>query len=479
MKRFLPLVPHFFVFLGGISISLLAGASSARAQFGCCYSSRPPAYPIGGPIPVTPTPPAGNALNSYYGSYGTLPPSPGTFLPAGLPQSSAAFLPTAAYDTQWMQTPVTYYRPVTQFDPNYGTTVTSLQPCTSYQYQAARVPLVSPRFISDYQYSANRWPAANTPGYYPTAVAPAAYPSFQQMPAAGMPVTSNRMNYAASGTSTGPSSTLPLATMGSTAGGVAPATYWGPSIPTPTPYPANQATAWMPPSSSPMSQIPITSAIPGTGTPVYTVPSTSPTSSLMPMNALAPCPNGVCVQSNVPSIPGAASVVPMGPPTLMPSTAMPSTVMPSNGTGTAAPTTTTLPFTPGTSVPLPSTGDIKPILPPGSNADPEATRQPSLGNSAAMFPLRRVPVSDLDRVDTFTQPPAQPPAQPAPQPLLPQESRTRLPLPSTAPPSLLQPLKAPNDFDAKPRWNPNLLPPSNEAARETVASTTPLAYDTV
>ena len=466
MKRFLHLIPVFAFFLGGTAISLWVGSEQANAQ-GCCFGSqRPPAYPVGPPVPINPTAPAGTAMNSYYGSYGTLPPSPGTLLPAGLPQSTAAFFPTAAYDTRWMQTPVTYYRPVTQFDPNYGTTVTSLQPCTSYQYQAARVPLVSPRTIGDYSYSANRRPIAATPGYYPNNVVPAGtvpvgavpggvtYPTMQQLPAVGTPVTSGMMGYSSTGTSSGPASTLPLATMPSPVGGVVTANHMAPmgsvpmgSVPFGTnQYAATPATAWMPATAAPISQVPITSAIPGTGTPIYTVPATAPTSSLVPANTMSPCPNGVCAPGSIPSFPGATSVVPLGPPTVMaPSNGSP--VM-SNAPSVANPV-------------LPNTGVIQPIMPPTSNSDPEATRQPSLGSSASTFPLKRVPVAEFDRPATSMQ----------------EESRARVSIPSNispnglSPSNTLQPLKAPSDLDAKPRWNPKLLPPSKGDSGETVAST--------
>ena len=466
MKRFSHLIPVVAFFLGGTAISLWVGSEHANAQ-GCCFGSqRPPAYPVGPPVPINPTAPAGTAMNSYYGSYGTLPPSPGTLFPAGLPQTTASFLPTAAYDTRWMQTPVTYYRPVTQFDPNYGTTVTSLQPCTSYQYQAARVPLVSPRMIGDYSYSANRWPVAATPGYYPNNVVP----TMQQLPAVGTPVTSGMMGYSSTGTSSGPASTLPLATMSSPVGGVVTANHMAPMGLVPmgaapigsSQYSAMPATAWMPATAAPISQVPITSAIPGTGTPIYTVPATAPTTSLVPANTMNPCPNGVCAPGSVPSIPGATSVVPMGPPTLMTPANNGSAVM-SNAPNVANPI-------------LPNAGDIKPIMPPTSGADPEATRQPTLGSSASTFPLKRVPVSEFDRAATSIQEESRARVV-IPQTLTPSAVAPSNPSPNVLSPSVLspsntlQPLKAPSELDAKPRWNPKLLPPSKGDSDETVAST--------
>ncbi|MCU0707148.1 MAG: hypothetical protein MUF23_02540 [Pirellula sp.] len=476
MTRFLRFRIETATLLGGIGLTLLLTGKDANAQGWCCFNKNTaPAYPVGPPIPITPTAPSGTAMTSNFGSYGMQPPSPGAFFPAGLPQTSAGMLPTAAYDTRWVQTPVTYYRPVTQFDPRYGTTVTSLQPCTSYQYQAARVPLVAPQLVPQPTYSANRLPAVTAPGYYPTALAPAnVYPTLQQIPSAGTPVTSGMMSYATAGTSSGPASTLPLATMSSPSS-VAPATFFNPSVGSGV----SQATAFMPAtqspmatapmSSVPMSSVPITSAIPGTGTPVYSVPNPSMTN----------CPNGVCNPSTVPSIPGATSVVPLGPPTTLPSTAAamnPTLANPSLANPPAA-NTTTVPWTnpsapsafapnPAISNPvMPNPGDINPVLPPGSGSDPEATRQPSLGTSAAMFPQKRIPVSEMDRA-----------------PMVPTGSdntAARLSVPPVLPPSTLQPLKAPSDFDAKPRWNPKLLLPSGNNKDETVASTMNVRWVTV
>ncbi|MFN6140455.1 MAG: hypothetical protein ACK480_18360, partial [Planctomycetota bacterium] len=169
-----------------LAISPMIQAQYAHAQ--CCFGCKSPApYPVGTPypvanpsqaagysagrptIPVVPITPSNGAMTSYYGNYGMMPPNPGTVLPNGFPQTVTSAMPTAAYDTQWQRTPVTYYRPVTQYDPNYGTTVTSLQPCTSYQYQAQRVPLVAPTpFGGAYAQASNQWPAINQPGYYPS-----------------------------------------------------------------------------------------------------------------------------------------------------------------------------------------------------------------------------------------------------------------------------------------------------------------------
>jgi hypothetical protein len=148
---------------------LTLGAFTQPASAGQWWDSvmnsrRPPAYPIGAPTPVTQN---YASVVSNYGSYASQPPSATglSAIPLGVPQTMAAYLPTASYDTVWNQTPVTYYRPVTSFDPRTGTTVTSLQPCTSVQYQAQRPPMIAPRPLSgEYGMQVNKWPGITGPG---------------------------------------------------------------------------------------------------------------------------------------------------------------------------------------------------------------------------------------------------------------------------------------------------------------------------
>ena len=111
------------------------------------------------------------AHNAYTGNAYTGYPntSYSPILPAGLPQTNYGLLPTGGYASQYNRAPTTYYRPVTAFDPNTGTTVTSLQPCASYQYQAQRVPLLVPSW-SNYAYGGygsstyqNRWSPITAP----------------------------------------------------------------------------------------------------------------------------------------------------------------------------------------------------------------------------------------------------------------------------------------------------------------------------
>jgi len=331
---------------------------SAHAQ--CCWGSKPQAaYPVGSPypvaspypaqganyavgrptIPVVPITPSYGSTPSYYGNYGMLPPASGNALPNGFPQSVASAMPTAAYDTQWQRTPVTYYRPVTQFDPNYGTTVTSLQPCTSYQYQAQRVPMVAPTPVGGaYAQASNQWPAINQPGYYPTGVANAY--AMNPVPLAN------------------PNTPLP----GSM---VAPPTY-----PQVQYLPSNGT---VPASAmSPGSATFQANTNPGLSSAVY---YGSPTA-----NPAVNCPNGVCPSNTYaanapstnltpPNVPGAASIVPMGPVTYLQGSSVP-----------------------GSSVP--GSSNTNPVLPPsGATLDPEAARAPTWPPPPSVTPPSVTPPS--------------------------------------------------------------------------------------
>ncbi len=51
------------------------------------------------------------------------------------------YLPQTAYRSSWAQIPVTTYRPVTTFHPVTGTQVTTMKPCTTFQWQLRRTPV--------------------------------------------------------------------------------------------------------------------------------------------------------------------------------------------------------------------------------------------------------------------------------------------------------------------------------------------------
>jgi hypothetical protein len=100
-----------------------------------------PSTQVVGPLPYANVP-YSPTLNAT-----TLPSYPSGSYTAGyvpIPQSVVGVLPTGSYQTTLNNVPTTYYRPVTSLDPATGTTVTTLQPCTSYQQQVLRTPLLNP-----------------------------------------------------------------------------------------------------------------------------------------------------------------------------------------------------------------------------------------------------------------------------------------------------------------------------------------------
>ena len=87
------------------------------------------------------------------------------------PQRNCLFnwQPTVRYKTSWVRVPVTYYRPTTAVDPATGCPTTSLQACSSYQWQVQQRPTV--RYWPSF--SGFRWPWCNsqTPATAPPAAA--------------------------------------------------------------------------------------------------------------------------------------------------------------------------------------------------------------------------------------------------------------------------------------------------------------------
>lgn len=415
-----------------------ARPSHAGQWLDSLFGRSQPAYPVGTPVPVNGqvaayspgvygqgayVPPAYSNLRSPhvagYGSYVSPPTYNAPLFAPGIPQTVAGQLPTAAYDTQWARTPVTYYRPVTAFDPRYGTTVTSLQPCTSYQYQAQRQPVIAPRpLLGDYGLQANRWPSITGPGYNPTGLANSAMyaPTIapvQGIPNSGMPIGSLPNALAPTGmVSSGmgvvsgmPSSNLPTTNMQSY-----PAVTSQPYVAQPyagqqTANYYNQAYSGQvignPAYSNVVSALPYNAAV---NQPIGS--GVMPTAAWMPSTAA--CPNGVCPQQATaqsypnqltpPNIPG-ATVTAVGPPTYS------STPNPNIGnSGVSQPLNPAAGYAPAVAPSAPSynpgAAQVMPngqIMPPGtSSVDPEATRQPSLPgvSQASNSPVLNPPMNN-------------------------------------------------------------------------------------
>ncbi len=525
-------------------------SSQAGQWLDAVLGRRPPAYPVGTPLPLNGqvaayspgaypslgyVPPSYANLNGTqtlgYGSYMSPPSNNAPIFAPGFPQTVAAQLPTAAYDTQWARTPVTYYRPVTAFDPRYGSVVTSLQPCTSYQYSAQRQPVVAPRpLLGEYGLQANRWPSITGPGYNPTGLANAPiYPSYQSIPAGGMPLVGQAplgsMGAMApaggSGVSSGmPVSSLPLTNMQfNPANGGAYASqqpyYGGQSLNYGSQNYASQnvygqnyvgQTVVNPTYASSYG------SSPNVGWPNQAVGSgIAPTAAWLPSTNA--CANGMCPptsQLSTPVIPGAASITPVGPPTY--------SSVPNTGNGAVGGYN---PAAGSPNVPNPTLyNNLNPNLVPQvmpnnqflpnntQNADPEATVRPTFGNNKTIDSSRRaldnpnapntgntqtVPMVAIDREPS---PKKQETSSGFGNPDSAAQSRDALVLgnrattteangikpgvfdsapqiPQTLAPKGnfgMQPLNAPEELDSHPRWTPTLLDPEDRVAIEQAAA---------
>lgn len=514
----------FMVSIAASSAMATAENSQAGQWLDSILGLNQPVYPVGSPVLVAQNPALPYAANQTlgYGSYQTnQPPTYNAPLPApGFPQTVAGTLPTAAYDTQWGRVPVTYYRPVTAFDPRYGTTVTSLQPCTSYQYQAQRPPVIAPRPISgEYGAQANKWPGITGPGYNPTglAVASGYLPTYQTIPNSGVPMAP--MNPMApvvsSGSATGmPASTFPTRTFSS------------PYVS--NQYANNQYATSMPATSMPAMNMPATNwAMGPTGTgaiaagPIGTGPigtGVVPTAAWMPVSPNGYCANGTCVQpaaanafmpgpsaisgnmSNPgiapPNIPG-ATVTPIGQPSYSSTPTANGNVYGGANPALANPAIANPNLVnpalnnPSLSVPAPS-GQVLPsqqVFPGQPNTgfgDPEATRVPGPSGTSAWMPptkpsvptdVQRLPMVAIDKergnpasaslndkLSQFRSSPEVPNGNSTPNQMM-----NAAAIPSTLPDEPftgVQPLSAPADFDSKPKWNPSLLDPDDRTVWE-------------
>ena len=192
--------------------ALIPGGASAQwcGPWGCGKTAAP-AYPVGQPFPV-----AGPA----YGPQPSAPFYPGSSVPptapanatamaapppvsattsipwTGLPQTQMSLMPTAGYASQWNRAEVTYYRPVTTVNPATGQPITQLIPCTSYELQNQRVPVVTmkPGAVPSTYPSTDRWPSLTAPTY--GAATPVPTQNYQTIPANGATaVTGQQANY--------------------------------------------------------------------------------------------------------------------------------------------------------------------------------------------------------------------------------------------------------------------------------------------
>jgi len=149
-------------------------------------------------------------------------------------QTVLRYSPQVAYRTVWQPVPVTTYKRTVSYNPTTGLPITCTQPCTSYTYQARRVPYTTYR-----PYYATE--PVTMPGNCPTSAAPATSSVVTQSPA----------SCGCAAGSTSGSSDVPY-------------------------YSTPSASASAPSTSTPPGATPWTRVQPGEGASPYSVPSPSP-----------------------------------------------------------------------------------------------------------------------------------------------------------------------------------------------------------
>ena len=97
---------------------------------------------------------------AYYGAQ----PAGGCCGAAYCEQTVVRYVPQVAYRTVWQPVPVTTYRRTTHCNPQTGLPMTCTRPCTTYTYQARRVPYTTYRPV--YSKVAVASPSTNV-GYQP------------------------------------------------------------------------------------------------------------------------------------------------------------------------------------------------------------------------------------------------------------------------------------------------------------------------
>lgn len=119
----------------------------------------------------------GGSSTPTYGAaplYGTAPAAADPCCAPPQVTQTASYVPQTCYRTQYVNVPVTTYRPVVSRDPCTGCPVTCLRPTTSYVQQAQLVPYTTYRRVLSNPCCGAAAPAV-TAGYAPTYSAPASY----------------------------------------------------------------------------------------------------------------------------------------------------------------------------------------------------------------------------------------------------------------------------------------------------------------
>ncbi|MGN6545963.1 MAG: hypothetical protein ACTHK7_12995 [Aureliella sp.] len=369
--------------------------------------------------------------------YSALRPALAAVAPAAViaaPTTPVSVVPD--YRTTVSRTPVTYYRPLLTTDATTGSQQIAMAPCSSYEYQTQRVPILGG---TQSYYGSTTLPAT-------TSVAPAVTPTVV-LPSGGVALAGPAVGTQpyATAYSTYPPTSSVITQAAPTVSAIAPAVPAYATTPS-TPYSAGYSAYAQNPANYSALQPSVTAVPPATTYP--TVPSGgctgSPTTSYYGGGS-----TGSASTSYYGSSTGGGStgsyIAPSQPMTTIPSTT-PYSQAP-YGTTPGVPSTGTAPVLPPTTVPgtVPST-------------DP-ASQQPTL-------PLS-IPSARLDskpQLQSVVR-------QPIPG------TRSTVDASSTAPardpkangklgPGLL-PIPVPEDFKHEPRWNPGLLNEQDQTAANT------------
>lgn len=455
-----------------------------------------------------------NPYNAYSGYPNT---SYSPVFPAGLPQTNVGVLPTGGYASQYYRAPTTYYRPVTALDPNTGTTVTSLQPCASYQYQAQRVPMLVPSW-SNYAYGGygasnlqNRWSPVSAPaigsatGQSSMSIA-SGFGTYGTSPVVQIPMTGAVLNTTPTLTSPKPITSgyggiyygQPLSTSNSfgTVNSVVPAAAWTtPSVPTYSP-PNLNGSSFSTPTGGYFGSVPQTFPQPAIVTPSLPITSGyAPSGPSTIVNGVTITPIGPPVNSPYPT----SSTVNGSTNSWIPSqSTLPSYTAPSTTNFGPMPGSMGQPVMPpsistNTNVESRSNSIFPPVMPskpapisngsPSSNGssfqDTESMVTPSLNPSAVknlkpetneLETASRFQLRNVERTPQIAEAPTEKPMSPWSNPSheTPKESSSNDPSTDNLELKLnidsLRPIPPPKNFDASPDWKPTLLKTHDQTA---------------
>ncbi len=174
-------------------------------------------------------------VTAYYGATAPVAapaaPAGGCCGPGTCEQTVLRYVPEVAYRTVWQPVPVTTYRRTVSSNPTTGLPITCTQPCTSYTYQARRVPYTTFRPVYTTEPVTPAVPTAPVAslGY----AAPASYAA---------PATTGCTGCSAAATSWTPTPSTSAQPYYSTPESTTPsagATPWEPVQPTPSAVPAD------------------------------------------------------------------------------------------------------------------------------------------------------------------------------------------------------------------------------------------------